>query len=221
MIYGNVCKDENHFYYYRKEKINLDYIIKNHKNVYIRLNKNGNPVTCTEYERTLFEKSKAKNILNSLPKTLRRLNFKIEPIPDKDIEKKIIKSESKYIVPDAINEWVEKFGICDDILKEAKKRKEELNSIISNYDKAVNNWLHEVELEKKKSASGGYLKYSDIKNIVDERRKAKDEWVIINNVLKMNFRNLDREVINKAVLGLAKRKFTYRVIEEEDTENDV
>lgn len=221
MVCGHVCKDRNHFYYYREEKIKLDYVIKNYKGVYIRLNKNGRPVTCTEYERTLFEKSKAKNILNSLPKTLRRLKFKIEPISDKDIEKKVIKSESKYIIPDVINDWVEKFGICDDILKEAKNRKEELNSIISNYDKAVNNWLHEVELENKKSASGGYLKYSDIKNIVDERRKAKDEWVIINNVLKMDFRNLDREVINKAVLGLAKRKFTYRVIEEEDTENAV
>ncbi len=198
----------------------LDYIIKNHKSVYIRLNKNGTPVTCTEYEKMLFEESKARNILNSLPKTLRRLNFKIEPISDikskvKNIEKKILKGENDYIISDDINKWIEKFGICDDILKEAKDRKEELNSIISNYDKAVNNWLHEVELEKKKNASGGYLKYRDIKNIVDARRKAKDEWLIINNILKMDFRNLDRDVVNKAVVGLANRRFTYRVIEEE------
>lgn len=198
----------------------LDYVIKNHKSVYIRLNKNGTPVTCTEYEKTLFEESKARNILNSLPKTLRRLNFKIEPISDikskvKNIEKKILKGENDYIISDDINKWIEKFGICDDILKEAKDMKEELNSIISNYDKAVNNWLHEVELEKKKNASEGYLKYRDIKNIVDARRKAKDEWLIINNILKMDFRNLDRDVVNKAVVGLANRRFTYRVIEEE------
>ena len=129
--------------------------------------------------------------------------------------KKILKCENDYIISDDINRWIEKFGICDDILKEAKDRKEELNSIISNYDKAVNNWLHEVELEKKKNASGGYLKYRDIKNIVDARRKAKDEWLIINNILKMDFRNLDRDVVNKAVVGLANRRFTYRVIEEE------
>lgn len=53
----------------------MDYIIKNHKGVHIRLNSNGAPVTCAEHEKTLFEYSKAKNILNSLPKTLRRLNF--------------------------------------------------------------------------------------------------------------------------------------------------
>ena len=37
----------------------------------------------------------------------------------------------------------------------------------------------------------------------------------------MDFRNLDRSTIDKVVRGLAKRKFTYRVIEEEETENVV
>lgn len=204
----------------------MDYVIKNHKGVYIRLNKNGAAVTCSEHEKTLFEESKAKNILKSLPKTLQRLNFKIEAIPDigqdklNSFESKVIESEN-YIISDQITQWIEKFGICDDILKEAQKRKDELNRIISNYDRAVSNWLHEVELQKKKNACGGYLKYKDIKEIVDKRRDAKDEWIIINNILRMDFRNLDREVVNNAVIGLAKRKFTYRVIEEEETENVV
>ncbi len=60
----------------------MDYVIKNHKNLYIRLNKNGTPVTCSENEKTLFEESKAKNIIGSLPKTLKRLNFKIEAVSD-------------------------------------------------------------------------------------------------------------------------------------------
>ncbi|MCI8485407.1 MAG: hypothetical protein HFH41_13880 [Lachnospiraceae bacterium] len=206
----------------------MDYVIKNHKNVYIRLNKNGSPVTCAEHEKSLFEYSKAKNILNGLPKTLKRLNFIVDPVPDisqrnevdKKSEEKIIGNDN-YIIPDEILEWVEKFGICDDILKEAQKRKYELNNIISNYDRAVSNWLHEVEIEKKKNACGGYLKYRDVKDIVDKRRMAKDEWIIINNILRMDFRNLDREVVNKAVLGLAKRKFAYRVVEEDNTDNVV
>lgn len=201
----------------------MDYVIKNHKNVYIRLNSNGRPVTCTEHQKTLFEESKAKNILETLPKTLRNLKFRVEAIPDitsKNNTLHVLQTEN-YVVSDQINQWVEKFGICDDILKEAKKRKDELNSIISNYDRAVSNWLHEVEMEKKKNACGGYLKYSDIKDIVDKRRVAKDEWLIINNILRMDFRRLDREVVNNAVIGLAKRKFTYRVVEEDETENVV
>lgn len=198
-------------------------MIKNHNDVYIRLNKNGTPITCAEHEKTLFEYSKAKNIIDNIPKTLRKLKFKVEPVSDfiinekaqENLEKKVIASDN-YTVSDNILQWVEKFGVCDDILKEAKKRKNELNKTISNYDKAINNWLHEVELEKKKNACGGYLKYRDIKEIVDKRRKAKDEWMIINNILRMDFRNLDREVVNKAVIGLANRKFTYRIVEDED-----
>ena len=55
----------------------MDYVIKNHKNVFIRLNENGKAVTCTEFDKTLFEFSKAKNVLNCLPKTLKKLNFKV------------------------------------------------------------------------------------------------------------------------------------------------
>jgi len=175
----------------------------------------------------LFEQSKAKNILASLPKTLKKLHFIVEPIPDIGQEKlnsslnnKVIQVDN-YVIPEQIKQWIEKFGICDDILKEAQTRKDELTKIISNCDRAVSNWLHEVELEKKKNACGGYLKYKDIKEIVDKRRMVKDEWIIINNILRMDFRNLDREVVNNAVVGLTKRKFTYRVVEEEETENVV
>ena len=53
----------------------MDYVIKNHKGVYIRLNQNGAPVTCAEHEKTLFEQSKAKNIFDSLPKNIEKIKF--------------------------------------------------------------------------------------------------------------------------------------------------
>lgn len=206
----------------------MDYIIKNHKNVYIRLNKNGMPVTCSEHEKTLFEYSKAKNILDGLPKTLRRLNFKVDPIPDitpnedkkKDSNKKVIEN-SNYIIPDEILGWVEKFGICDDILKEAEKRKDELNKCLSEIDKEFTNIIHEIEFEGKIDLYGGWQERNKVKENREKRRRIKDELLIISNVLKMDFRYLDRDVVNKAVVGLAKRKFTYRVVEEEEIGNVV
>lgn len=207
----------------------MNYVIKNHKNLYIRLNENGKPVTCSERERGVFEHSKAKNILDNLQKTLKKLNFKVEPIPEnirqkgeeyKEVEKKVIQNEN-YVIPDTILRWVEKFGICDDILKEAEIRKKELIQIISSYDRSISNWLHSVELEKKKNACAGYKKYSDVKDIVDKRRCVKDELMIINNVLKMDFRELDRDIVHKTVIGLAKRKFAYRIVEEDETKSVV
>ena len=206
----------------------MDYVIKNHKNVYIRLNKNGTPVTCAEHEKSLFEYSKAKNILDGLPKTLKRLNFKVDPIPDilpkkeekEDLDKKIIESNN-YIVSDEILGWIDKFGICDDILKEAQKRKEELNKALSEIDKEFSNIIHEIEFEGKIDLYGGWQERNKVKENREKRRRIKDELLIISNVLKMDFRNLDKGVINRAVIGLAKRKFAYRVVEEEETENAV
>lgn len=205
----------------------MDYVIKNRKGVYIRLNDNGTPVTCAEHEKSLFEQSKAKNIFDNLPKTLKRLNFKVEPILDirqnklnSSLDRKVIKSEN-YIIPDQITQWIEKFGICDDILKEAQERKEELSRLLSDVDKEFSNMVHKVELEEKIDMYGAWRERMEWQKNRRKRRKIKDELLIISNVLKMDFRNLDRSTIDKVVRGLAKRKFTYRVVEEEETENVV
>jgi len=204
----------------------MDYVIRNNKGVYIRLNKNGSPVTCTEHEKTVFEQSKAKNILDSLPKTLRRLNFKVDPIPDispntisaNNLEKKVIESEN-YVVPESILQWVEKFGICDDILKEAQKRKDELNKALSDIDKEFINIIHEIEFEGKIDLYRGWKERNKVKENREKRRRIKDELLVISSVLRMNFRNIDRNTIDKVVTGLAKRKFTFRIIEEEEKES--
>lgn len=206
----------------------MDYVIKNHKNLYIRLNKNGAPVTCAEHEKTLFEHSKAKNILDGLPKTLRRLSFKVEAITDikpketlnENTQKKVIEG-GNYIVSDQIKQWIEKFGICDDILKEAQKRKDELNKALSEIDKEFVNIIHEIEFEGKVDLYGGWQERNKVKENREKRRHIKNEMLVLSSVLKMDFRNLDRNTIDKVITGLTKRKFTYRVVEEEEIENVV
>lgn len=79
----------------------MDFVIKNNKNVYIRLSENGKAETCKEKNMGKFTEQKAKNILKSLPKTLKNLNFRIECIPDIKMEtpvQKIVKEESKKII---------------------------------------------------------------------------------------------------------------------------
>ena len=202
----------------------MDYVIKNHKNVFIRLNENGKAVTCTEFDKTLFEFSKAKNVLNCLPKTLKKLNFKVEAVPEitvsknvsKENEEKKVIQQKDYIPSENVIRWIEKFGICDDILTEAKERKDELCNMLSNCDKEISNELHKIELESNKNACAGYLEYVKVKTILKKRRDIKDELMIISNVLRMDFRSFDSEDIKKSIEGLSKRKFTLRVIEDCD-----
>ena len=204
----------------------LDYVIKNHKNVFIRLGDKGKPVTCVESVKMTFEHSKALNILDNLPKTLKKLNFKVEAIPDieqknktKPVEKKVIHKE--YTPPESVTRWIEKFGVCDDVIQEARSRKEELVAALSNTDKELSNTLHKIELEKSKNACEGFKEYKYLKCILDKRRSIKDELMIISSVLHMDFKNFDGEIISKAVAGLAKRKFTMRFVEEDDAANVV
>jgi len=159
-----------------KEVVILGYVIKNQKNVYIKLNERGEPVTCPEYEKGIFEYTKARNIVESLKKTLKRLNFSVEPVPNTDVQmgtntaqaacsdteqtiqsnrrsktekKNVIESEN-YELPESISVWIEKFGTCSDILSEAKQRREILVDELNKTDDKLLDILHEIELEPSK-----------------------------------------------------------------------
>lgn len=207
----------------------MNYVIKNHKNVYIRLNKNGAAVTCTEQKRALFDESKAKNILDGLPKTLKRLNFKVVAIPDitpqinkevVNIVKKSVIENSSYEVAENVTRWIDQFGSCYDVIKNAEQILKTLIVELEGCDKKLLDILHRIEIEPPKDLYGGWQIYKAIRENRRKRRNIKDETLIINNVLeKINPSCLNRDQIKKAVDGLIGRKYRFRFIEEEETEN--
>lgn len=203
----------------------MKYVIRNHKNIYIRLNENGKAVTCSESEAGLFEFSKAKNISRTLPKNLERLKFYVDAVPDiqpkinKDIvagiKKKIIETNNKEVSENILS-WVEKFGKCSDIFNDAVKRTDVLAMELDRLDQEMIDILHNIELESSKDLYGGWILYKRIRNNRKKRRVLKDEILIIKNVLeKIDPSCLNRSRIQKAIDGLFKRKYTYRIVEEE------
>jgi len=78
----------------------MDYVIKSRKGVYIKLNENGAPVTCSDHEKGIFEYSKAMNIVKSLKKSLKKLNFKVEPLPEmkQKINKEVISIFKRKVI---------------------------------------------------------------------------------------------------------------------------
>ena len=235
----------------------MDCVIKNHKNVYIRLNENGKAVTCIEPDKTLFTELKAKNVLASLPKTLKRLKFKIEFLPDimpkqakppddnpagcnagcntdcdsskhddsisnkpaslQNREPTVIQSDN-YVVQEEVRRWIDKFGICDEVLQEARNRREELIIELSNVDKKLSNYIHNVELHKKIDMYSAWLERMAAHDLTTKRRCIKDEILIIENVMRMDFRNFKGEDVKKSVEGLVNRKFTLRVVEDDGSD---
>ena len=203
----------------------MNYCIKNNNNVYIKLDSNGRPVTCVESVKGIFEYSKARNILNNLPKSLRNMHFSLQAIPDikpkEEIKKNKISNKDEYILSENIIRWVDKFGSCADILDEARKRQEELINELHIKDKELLDILHIIEIERSKDLYNGWLLYKRIRENRKSRRDIKDELIIVGNVLKeINPTYLQRSKVQSAIDGLFSREYTFRIIDiDKDVEN--
>lgn len=197
----------------------MDYTICNKKKVYIRLSKNGKPETCNERDRGEFEYSKARNIVDNLPKTLKKMNFKVVAIPDIKIKKEeiVITNNKTHELLGDVSRWIEKFGSCEDVLREAKDRYELLKEKIHLIDNDILNVLHQVELEKPKDMYHGWLLYKKLREDRTKRREMKDELLIIGNVLKqIDPSCVSRVNTQKAIDGLFERKYTFRIVEDDE-----
>lgn len=85
-------------------------------------------------------------------------------------------------------------------------------------DKELIDILHIIEIEKPKDMFSGWKIYKRIRNNRIERRSMKDELLIVENVLDQikNISCLHREKIQKAIDGLLTRKYTFRIVEDEE-----
>ena len=204
----------------------MDYVIANpNRKIFIRLNENGCPETCAKQAAQRFEKNKASRILKQIPKTMKKFNFSLcvasENIPC--IEKKV-KEESKnevivgefYTVSDSVTRWVDRVRTCNDLARDAAKRKEELIKALSNADKDLSNYLHEIELTKWKNGCDGYKEYKSIKIILEKRRVIKDELTVIQSILDSKLESIATNRIEKIVNGLSDRTFSIRDVQDYD-----
>jgi hypothetical protein len=193
----------------------LDYVIRSGK-VYIRVN-NGKTETCAEKMKGIFSETKARNILHSLPKTLKRYGFHIEAIPD--IPPKTIENNT-YKIPESVSQWIDKFGSIGQTLNEAEARSNILIAELNTCDDELIDIVHDAELENDMNMYKGYLLYVRLRKNRRRRRELKDELMIISDVLDeiKQPSKFQKERIQKAVDGLLHRKYKYRVTEIEEDE---
>lgn len=196
----------------------MDYCIKNYKNIYIKLDGNGSPITCIEKAKGVFEYSKAKNICEHLPKHLKKMDFTVQAIPDpiNVKQEKIVIKKDGYVQSNQITLWLKDLNTCNEIITTARKRQKELNVALSNTDKELSNELHKIELEKSKNACAGYMEYKKVKQILEKRRIIKDELLLVTHILRMDFRSFNMERIQKIVDGLEKRKYRMKIVDDID-----
>ena len=195
----------------------MDYIIRNSNNLYIKLNENGQPVTCGNSQKQLFEYSKAKNICGSLPKTIKKLNFFVEALPDISIKDISANEEiNTYEPSENVTRWINLLGQCEDVLNEASQRDDELNGELSNVDLKLQDILHTIELSDKCDMYKSWQMINEIRQLRKQRREIKDEKLVLSGIKSQGITYLNRKSVQKCVDGLSKRKYRIRIVEEED-----
>lgn len=197
----------------------MDYIIRNNS-TYIKRNENGAAITCSQQEAEKFEYNKAKNLLSSLPKSLKKFHFRLEAIPEitppkkpdlkekEDAPRKII--QEPKAIPESVMRWVNKVEDLNGLGKDASERLRTLNHELVHIEHVKQDILHEIELATKVNACDGYKKYRELKIILEKRREIKDEKLIVEAVLESNVGQLAANNIRKSVEGLKSRKYRYR-----------
>lgn len=199
-----------------KGEFYVDYVIKNCKGVYIRLDKDGRPVTCVESAKGLFEYSKAHNICNSLPKTLKKMNFNVEAIPDIQPKEEKVVTINTYKPSENVIRWINEFGRCEDILNEANERYAELNGELSDIDLKLQDILHSIEISDKCDMFSAWQIVNNIRDLRNQRRNIKDEKLVISGIRSQGITYLNRKSVQKCVDGLSNRKYKIRIVEEDD-----
>ena len=195
----------------------MDYIIRNNNNLYIKLNENGQPVTCGNSQKQLFEYSKAKNICGSLPKTIKKLNFFVEALPDISIKDISANEEiNTYEPSENVTRWINLLGQCEDVLNEASQRDDELNGELSNVDLKLQDILHTIELSDKCDMYKSWQMINEIRQLRKQRREIKDEKLVLSGIKSQGITYLSRRSVQKCVDGLSKRKYRIRIVEEEE-----
>ena len=176
------------------------------------------PITCSELQRGLFECSKANNICNSLPKSLKKFNFFVEAIPDiplKIEEQKTIITNT-YKPSENVTRWINELGRCEDILNEAGERYEELNGELSDVDLKLQDILHEIEMTDKCDMFKAWNMINEIRKLRKKRRNIKDEKLVLSGIKSQGITYLNRKSVQKCVDGLSNRKYKIRIVEEDE-----
>ena len=195
----------------------MDYVMRNGA-IFIKLNDSGAPVTCAESQKGLFEYSKAKNICASLPKTLKKMNFRVEAIPEipPKVEEQKVVTTNTYVPSENVTRWIEKLGQLEDVLAEVSERDEELNGELSDVDLKLQDVLHNIELSKRCDMYTAWETINCIRELRKKRREIKDEKLVISGIKTQGITYLSRSSVQKCVDGLSKRKYRIRIVEEEE-----
>lgn len=175
--------------------------------------------TSNEALADIFGNKEANSVYqNNLSKALKSV-FHVEKIDKppaliKQISHEEVKSNTETVsVAANIQYWVDKVSGLNGLAAEALHRKEELINQLSEVDKELCDINHYIEFCNLNAAQG-YKAYKMIKDRRMKRRSIKNELDVLNMILGKKLSESVTNEITNAVLGMDKRIYEPRVLNE-------
>lgn len=175
--------------------------------------------TSNEALADIFGNKEANSVYqNNLSKALKSV-FHVEKIDKppaliKQISHEEVKSNTETVsVAANIQYWVDKVSGLNGLADEALHRKEELINQLSEVDKELCDINHYIEFCNLNAAQG-YKAYKMIKDRRVKRRSIKNELDVLNMILGKRLSESVTNEITNAVLGMDKRIYEPRVLNE-------
>lgn len=167
----------------------------------------------------IYDKKQAENILNSyIPKTLRKL-FRIEKVSKEIPNTKppsievVRKNTGKALETEEIQRWISKIENLNGLAGDARVRKNELVSQLSDVDKQLAVLDHYIEFTKLNAAQycqAGVMR----KERLTTRRTIKNELSVLNIILSKKINDFLSEEVMKEIKGLDNRTYTPKALGE-------
>lgn len=196
------------------------YVITNGNGSYIRYDASSKkyvPIRSSKQAAQWDNIGKATAVLNnSIAKSIRSgysvqfIGTEPNSVKDETVQKKIC---SMAIVDDSIDDWAKKLTLIADIMQGSDKRKDELNERLSEIDKKKIDIEHYIEFGRF-NAYQGFMCFKMLQNVLQQRRKYKNELEVINLIKNCRF---DRESIvslSKTVSEIRNKKYSPRILPE-------
>lgn len=156
-----------------------------------------------------FTESKAQNFMNSLPKSLKNLGYKMVLDADNSITDK----EVTNITDNAIYEILEKIKEFESYINRLGVNRDNLSFELSKIDGEIEDLLHAAEFFNL-NASEGYKLYKMLHDKRVKRRKIKDYIEIVDYIKKINGKEFAENRGSKSILGMLTRNYNPRVLNE-------
>lgn len=202
----------------------MNYIIKNN-NQYLSRNNQGQFILVSDEKKALkMKKNKATKILPNLPRRWKNYHLKIIACPEKMKDKqqclekqnheltKLIKYENIDYIRSEIDEMI---SSCGETSIKIKHMLETLNINLSNTDKAVIDLEHRIEFSEKVNACEGWYYFSMLREVLQQRRKIKDDIFYLKSVLNTSIQEYGDGTLDKILQGMEHRKYTSRILGED------